>query len=393
MPATLERSAASPPRRDGPGVSERIRILHVITQLDTGGAERQLLALCRALPAARFANRVVSLKAGGSLREDFAGAGCPVIELDRRRAGGPVGQLLALATLMRRERPDVVQTWLLKANHVGRLAALLAGQHPVVASVRDMGFKVGLGDILLDRLLAAGTSLVLHNSARGRAAFLSRSGEVGRSRHRLLPNGVDVERFRPDPEARQRLRRELGLGAADPVVLMVARLFPEKDPWLFLAVGRRVRQALPSARFWLVGGGYLAPRIQAELDAQPDPGLWLAGERQDIPALLAAADLVLLTSQSEGLSNTLLEAMAAGLPVLATDVGGNRELIRNGENGFLLESRDPEEIAALVVQVLQNQALASRLGSSGRRRAEAEFSLDRLVTRSIEYYERLIEGG
>jgi glycosyltransferase involved in cell wall biosynthesis len=150
---------------------------------------------------------------------------------------------------------------------------------------------------------------------------------------------------------------------------------------------------LPSARFWLVGGGYLAPRIQAELDAQPDPGLWLAGERADIPALLAAADLALLTSHSEGLSNTILEAMASSLPVLAMDVGGNRELIRNGENGFLLESRDPAKIAAVVVQVLQNQVLASKLGACGRQRAEAEFSLNRLAIRSIEYYERLIESG
>jgi glycosyltransferase involved in cell wall biosynthesis len=374
-------------------VSKRIHILHVITQLDTGGAERQLLALCSVLPPERFANRVVSLKAGGSLREDFAAAGCPVIELDRRAHGGPAGQLLALAALIRRERPDLVQTWLLKANHVGRLAASLAGQHPLVASYRDMGFKAGPGDTLLDRLLAAGTTLVLHNSARGRAAFLARTGDTGRTLHQILPNGVDTDRFRPDPLARRRLREELGIGAGDPVVLMVARLFPEKDPSLFLAVGRRVRQALPSARFWLVGGGYLAPRIQAELDAQPDPGLWLAGERADIPALLAAADLALLTSHSEGLSNTILEAMASSLPVLAMDVGGNRELIRNGENGFLLESRDPAKIAAVVVQVLQNQVLASKLGACGRQRAEAEFSLNRLAIRSIEYYERLIESG
>ncbi len=341
----------------------------------------------------RFAQQVVSLKAGGNLRADFVAAGCRVVELDRRGRGGPVGQLLALAALIRRERPDLVQTWLLKANHVGRLAALLAGQHPVVANYRDMGFQAGPGDTLLDRLLAAGTSLVLHNSAGGRAACLARTGEAGLSRHRLLPNGVDTERFRPDPALRQRLRAELGLAPTDPVVLLVARLHPVKDPALFLSVGRAVRRILPTARFWLVGSGPLAASLEAELAARPDPGLWLAGEREDIPALLAAADLVLLTSHSEGLSNTILEAMAAGLPVLALDVGGNRELIRNGENGFLLQSRDPAKIAAIVVHVLQNQVLASKLGASGRRRAEAEFSLDQLAARSIDYYQRLLEGG
>ncbi len=372
---------------------ERIRILHVITQLDTGGAERQLLALCRSLPADRFAQQVVSLRAGGGLAAEFAASGCPVTELDRAAQGGPLGQLIALAALLRRERPDILQTWLLKANHVGRLAALLAGQHPVVASFRDMGFQAGPGDTLLDRLLAGGSSLILHNSASGRAACLARTGEAGGSRHLLLPNGVDTERFRPDAQARRRLREELGLGAADSVVVMVARLHPVKDPGLFLAVGRAVRQSLPSCRFWLVGAGPLAASLQAELAARPDPGLWLAGERQDIPALLAAADLALLTSRSEGLSNTVLEAMAAGLPVLAPDVGGNRELIRDGETGFLLKTRDPVEIAALVVQVLRNKPLASNLGGQGRRRAEAEFSLNRLVTHSLGYYERLIEDG
>lgn len=371
----------------------RVRIVHVITQLDTGGAETQLLALCRGLPAERFACRVVSLRAGGRLRPAFLAAGCAVSELDRRDCGGALGQLLALVRLLRRERPDIVQTWLLRANHVGRLAALLAGQPPLLATYRDMGFQAGPRDGLLDRLLAAGSELILHNSARGRRAHLARTGEAAPSRHRLLPNGVDTERFRPDPAARQRLRSELGVPATAPVVVMVARLHPVKDPALFLAVGRQVRQTLPEARFWLVGDGPLAPALREELAARPDPGLWLAGERSDIPALLAAADLAVLTSRSEGLSNTILEAMAAGLPVLATDVGGNRELVADGSNGRLVSTRDPGAIAGNVVQLLQNQALAASFGERGRRRAVDEFSLQQLVGRSLAVYERLIRGG
>lgn len=371
----------------------RVRIVHVITQLDTGGAESQLLALCRGLPAERFDCHVVSLKAGGTLRPAFLAAGCAVSALDRRDCGGGFGQLLALVRLLRRERPDIVQTWLLRANHVGRLAALLAGQPPLIATYRDMGFQAGPRDSLLDRLLAAGTELALHNSAQGRRAHLARTGEAALRRHRLLPNGVDTERFRPDPEARRRLRGELGVPPEAPVVLMVARLHPVKDPALFLAVGRRVRQTLPEARFWLVGDGPLAPALREELAAQPDPGLWLAGERSDVPALLAAADLLVLTSHSEGLSNTILEAMAAGLPVLATDVGGNRELIVEGKNGRLLPTRDLGAIAGNVVQLLRNQALAASFGEVGRRRAVAEFSLQGLVGRSLAVYERLIQGG
>ncbi|MEZ4398167.1 MAG: glycosyltransferase [Candidatus Krumholzibacteriia bacterium] len=370
-----------------------IRILHVITQLDRGGAERQLLALVRGLPAGRFEQEVVALRAGGALAPAFQEAGCAVRALDRRDHGGPIGQFLALVRLLRRRPPDILQTWLVKANHVGRLAACLSGQTPVLATLRDMGYQVGPGDALLERLLAAGTSRVIHNSVQGRNAYLARVHDPGRAWQLLLPNGVDAERYRPDPAARERVRAALGVGPDDPVVIMVARLHPIKDPRLFLAVGRKVRQNLPAARFWLVGDGDLGPDLRRWLATEPDPGLWMAGDRDDVPALLAAADLALLTSRSEGLSNMILESMAVGLPVLATAAGGNAELVREGETGQLLPSRDPDAIAERVEQLLQNPGLARELGKAGRRRVETDFSLALLAERSIGIYERLIEGA
>lgn len=373
--------------------SAPLRILHVITQLDMGGAERQLYNLCRLLPPERFACQVLSLKAGGSLKSRFEAAGCPVHELDRRESGGTVGQMLLLIRHLRDWRPDLLQTWLLKANHVGRIAAAIAAQHPVVASYRDMGFAARLGDTLLDRLLAPSSALILHNSQGGRHAHLGRTDESGMIRHRLLPNGVDSETFRPDPAARSVIRRERGLPQDAPVVIMVARLHPIKDPGLFLAVGRAVRRRMPRARFWLVGDGPLADSLAADLAADPDPGIWLAGERKDIPRLLAAADLALLTSRSEGLSNTILEAMACGLPVIAMAVGGNAELIVEGDTGLLLGKREPEAIARRVVQVLQNQAFGAEMGRRGRERVEKLYSLNRLICRAEKIYERLILGG
>ncbi len=368
------------------------RILHVITQLNVGGAEVQLLNLCRMLPPERFHCAVVSLRADGTLVPRFEEIGCPIFELDRRDHGGPVGQLRKLAELMRDWRPDLIQTWLLKANHVGRLAAVMAARHPVVAGFRDMGFGAGLGDTILDRLLAPATAMTLHNSAGGRRAHLARLDEDGVARHKLLPNGIDAERFRPDPIARAELRAELGLPAEARVVIMVARLQAIKNPELFIAVAREVRRRHPDTQFWLVGGGPRRELLDVDLAARPDPGIWLSGEREDIPRLLAAADLALLTSRSEGLSNTLLEAMACGLPVLATDVGGNGELVADGVNGFLLPEPAVEPIAERVVQVLENHDLALEMGQRGRARLEEFYSMSGLARRAGDYYDQVIRG-
>jgi len=368
----------------------RTRILHIITQLGVGGAENQLLALCAQLPAEQFECRVISLVAGGSLRPRFEMAGVSVCEIDRRTSGGPAGQLVAIMREIRVWRPDVVHTWLHKANHVGRIAATLSTRRPVVACFRDMGHQTSGGDTILDRLLDPRTQLSLHNSEAGRRAFLSRVGDAREDRHRLLRNGIDCERFRPDPAARARLRCELGIPEDDPVVIMVSRLQSVKDPGLFLAVARRVRRDLPTARFWLVGGGPLEDDLRRSLAESPDPGIWISGEREDIPGLLASSDLALLTSYSEGLSNAILEAMSCGLPVAATAVGGNCELVAVDETGVLLQDRDPEAVAGIVAPLLRSPEDRMNMGRAGRLAVEERFSLAAMITAAASHYQWLV---
>lgn len=184
----------------------------------------------------------------------------------------------------------------------------------------------------------------------------------------------------------------MGLEDEDPVTIMVARLDPIKDPQLFIAMARRVRRNLPRARFWLVGGGTLEKELARDLAANPDPGIWLAGEREDVPDLLAAADVGILTSKSEGLSNTILEAMSCGLPMLATDVGGNGELIEEGRNGHLLGKRDAESIARKVEEVLCSDGKGEAMGRAGRLLVEKRYSLVRLAENATAHYERLIRN-
>lgn len=369
-----------------------IRVLHVITQLAMGGAENQLLNLCRQLPGKRYDQRVASLVHEGVLKASFREAGTEVLTFDRERLGGRRAQMRELVREIRRSRPDIVQTWLRQANNLGRTAGLLAGRTRLIATFRDMGFNVVLRDNLFDLGLEPFTRLYLHNSAMGREAFLERLRTSPRRKHRILPNGIDPGRFHPDPSLRAELRRERGLGPEDAAVLMVSRLHPIKDPWLFLEVARRVRRRMPGVQFWLVGGGPLEEAVREKWEKEPDAGIWLAGERQDVPRILSGADLAMLTSRSEGLSNSILEAMSASLPVLATDVGGNRELVLHGETGWLSESRDPQLLADRVLSLLADRPILAAAGGRGRARVETSFSMETMSRRAESFYEGVMRG-
>jgi glycosyltransferase involved in cell wall biosynthesis len=368
----------------------RQRILNVITQLDMGGAERQLLNLCRGLDARQFDCRVLSLKRGGTLVPDFQGAGATIYELDRRDLGGTMGQLIAVARLLRRVQPDILQTWLMKGNHVGRMAAAMVGQQHVVAGYRDMGFGAAAKDTWLDSLLGGGTERILHNSRRGREAFLSRVPGAAPVLQGILPNGIDSGIFQTDQGTRERVRDSLGIAPDEQIVVMVSRLHRIKDPVLFLALARQVLARNPATRFWLLGGGPLEPELRRALASEPLDRFWLAGERSDIPELLAAADLSVLTSRSEGLSNSILEAMCAALPVMATDVGGNGELIRSGVNGYLFGSRDPRLMAESVVDLLQKPDHLRDLGRAGAEMVRKNYTLPVMLRRAHRFYRRLL---
>jgi glycosyltransferase involved in cell wall biosynthesis len=214
-----------------------------------------------------------------------------------------------------------------------------------------------------------------------------------RQKHRLLPNGVDTDRFRPDPAARAEVRKQYGIQTEDPLVLMVSRLHPIKNPALFVETARIVRRKLPRAQFLLAGGGPLHGELQASLEKEPDSGIHLLGECREVPRLLAAADLAMLTSHSEGLSNSILEAFSASLPLVATRVGGNPELVTHGENGYLIPSDLPEDLASRLLALLPDRELMASLGRKGRQRVEGEFSVKAMVKRAEHYYLTLAESG
>jgi glycosyltransferase involved in cell wall biosynthesis len=366
----------------------KTRLVYVIDKLGRAGAQSHLHQLASHLDQARFAPEVCCLLRGGPLADSLQTLGVPVDELGLGRIYGPRGwaALLRLARRLRRARVQVVHTYLISANVFGALAARLAGVPAVITSRRDMGFsrnwrlrlvEENVVNRLVDRVVAVCPAV---------AAVTLRERGLDASKVVTIPNGVDCEAFDPALYSRDAARSELGLLPDEPAVGVVASLSPVKGHADLMAAAARVlgRQR---ARFVLIGDGPLRPGLEAlaqQLGIREQ--VVFAGVRGEVARLLPGLDIVAIPSHSEGLSNTLLEAMAMARPVVATAVGGNSDVLRDGENGRLVPPRDPEALAASLLALLEAPEAARRLGEAARRFVAAEFPLSRMVARYEELY-------
>ncbi len=358
--------------------------MHVINGLAAGGAEAQLAQLL--LAGGRFAEGAltVSLTAGGAWAGRLRAASLPLVELGMARGRPSLAGLNTLVRLIRTERPSVVQGWMYHANLAALTSLALSGQRRrtrliwgLRATDLDLG-AYGLSTrmaVRLGALLSAAPDVVIANAHAAGAAH-QRLGFRPR-RFAVVPNGIDAGRFRPDPALRRAVRAELGLGPEVPVVAHVARVDPMKDHATFLAALDRL-------------GNVVAIMVGAGTESLADrPGLLKLGVRDDVERLLAAADLFVSSSAfGEGFSNALGEAMAAGLPVIATEVGDARRVV--GDAGVIVPPRDPAALARAIADILALPVAARKaLGMAARRRIEQEFTL----ARAAECFVALQEGA
>lgn len=364
-----------------------IRVLHVIAGLETGGAETMLAALVMAKPPG-LSQSVVAMVPGGTQAGRIAAAGVPLSSLGMRRGRPDPTALLRLARLIGAERPHIVQSWMYHADIAATLALSLAGlrgtvRHACNLRCSDMaGRAYGAMFRVVRRawlLLAPRADLVLANSEAGLAHHV----ELGlRARAtRIIANGIDTDRFRPDGDARGRIRRELGLAPDARVVVHVARVDPMKDHPTLLAAMDRV----PEAVLLLVGKG-------TERLAAPPRVLGL-GERGDVPAVLAAGDLAVSSSAfGEGFSNALAESMAAGLPAVASAVGDARRIL--GDTGLVVAPGDPAALAAAIRRLLdENPEARQARAAAARDRIRQHFGIAHCVAQFVETYRDLARGS
>jgi sugar transferase (PEP-CTERM/EpsH1 system associated) len=370
--------------RQPPANSRRIspiRVMHVVYALQPGGMELGVVKLVNGLDPLRVQSAICSTRQAGILKQQVSPR-VPLFELHGRR-GNDVRLVWRLYRLFRREHPDIVHTHGWGTVLEGLIAARLAGVAAVVHGEHGT-LQVRAYQRLLQRVAWSAANRVLSVSSR-LAERMTSEMRVDAGRITTIRNGVDLERFRPGNRADA--RASLALKDRSVIVGTVGRLVPVKDHATLLEAVALLRRRGIDAKFVLSGDGPLNASIRARASALGiSDNVHLLGHREDVETVLAALDVFVLSSLSEGLSNTILEAMAMGLPVVATRVGGADELVRDGLTGVLVPPHAPREMADGLAQLLQDGQARQAMGAAGRARVEAEFALSVMVARYEALY-------
>jgi glycosyltransferase involved in cell wall biosynthesis len=367
-----------------------VRVLQLAGSAEWAGGEVYLLQLAKALDRTRF-ELSVTCPARGPLVERLGrlGVATAVVPMEERLADPRA--LFALVSHFRRERPHIVQSHGARANFYGRLAARLAGVPRHFSTVHNSLYDYPVPPLRralylsLDRLTVPWTETILC-VAESLARDLIERGRVRAEKVQVIHNGVDLARFDPARADGGKIRRAFGL-ASGPVLGLIGRMTPQKDHATFLAALARVRTEVHDVRALIVGDGPLRPAITAEA-ARLGVGeaCCFTGVRDDIPDCLAALDLVLISSVSEGLPFVVLEALAMARPVVATAVNGVTEIIEPELTGLLVPPRRPDLLAQGALALLRDPERARALGQAGRKAVEVRFPVERMVERLERLY-------
>ena len=347
-----------------------MHVVHVVFSLDVGGQERVILDLAKGAVAHGHRATVISLSAGGTLRERFAGIPVETVE---KAEGFTPGLALRLAARFRALRPDVVHTHNSSPLIYGGPAARALRVRRLVHTkhgASDGGRAIRYVSRLADHFVA-----VSEDTAR-----VAREQEhVPAAKLRVIPNGIDIRSYDRDAAARARVRAELGLDDRAILVGSVGRLVPVKNYGLLIdamapLLGDHVHLAI-------AGGGEEAEALRAKSDRVH----WL-GVRHDIPALLSAFDVFAMSSHTEGLPLAVIEAMASSLPIACTAVGGLPRVIDSGVTGELVTPGDAVALRACLDRLVRDPARRAQLGAAARGAAVARFSMDRVVDEYLALY-------
>ena len=382
-----------------PAQPGRIRLQKFITCFAIGGTERQFLNLGKALDPCLFELHLACLGRRGDLLTELEASGIPVSEYKIKSLyrPGTFKEQFRFAESLRRRRIQILHTYGFYPNVFAIPSARLAGVPIILASIRDTGEVWTPLQRRVQKLVCRLADRIVVNAEAIRQRLIAEG--YCQEQITVIPIGIACSRIKSNRNGAG-LRRELGLPSHCPLVVVLSRLTRTKGLEHFLEAAAIVAARVPTARFLIVGD--VAPvdgdAYKQELERYVfrlgvGQRVVFTGFRLDVSEVLAEASVSVLPSLSEGLSNVLLESMAAGVPVVATRVGGNPEAVEEDVTGLLVPPRDPAALAEAICRLLDNHGLASRFVQAGRQRVVERFSLERMVQETERLYLKLLNGS
>lgn len=389
--------------------SDRIRLLKFVSLWGVGGTERQVVNLGLTLDPSGFEVRFACLRRWGEFLTEIEARRIPLAEYNINSFYNckALNAHWRFAGDLKHDRIHIVHAYNFYANVFAVPTARLSGVPVIIASIRDTGVYLTPWQKWIQRLVCRWADCLLVNAEAVKQWLIAEGYQP--EKITVIRNGIDLSRFASrnghgHGNGNGQLRRELGLDSRAPLVVMLSRLHRLKGIEDFLQAAAIVAGRFREARFLIVGSSFISrdgaivedTAYRSELEhCAAILGLGqrvvFTGMRLDVPELLSESAVSVLPSLSEGLPNVLLESMAMGVPVIATRVGGNPEIIEDGMTGLLVPPRDPEALGRAICLLLENRRLAVAFGQAGSRRVAKQFSLNRMVSETERLYLRLLE--
>jgi len=370
---------------------KKINVLQLVEGMSWGGAETKLLELINSMDRDRFSTTVCSLGMGNKIEGHFDALDIPFVNFERRRRIDPK-LILDVAKIIREHQIDIVMTTLFYADVVGALASAISPNKAVFSWETISAPEWLLWHRLYAYRFAMRYCTKVISVSQATAKWLVEKRGVPEDKVMVIPYGVNLKEFKYDRN--DSLRHELGIDNETKVVGVVARLHPQKGHCYLIEAAQKIVKSHPKVKFVFVGDGELREELQTLVKQKGLTEFFqFLGFRKDVKDLLRVFDVFVLPSLYEGLPNVILEAMASGLPVVATAVDGTVELIENDKSGYLVEPRNPAILSEKITTLLQDERIRKNFGKSGRMRVEKDYSLDLQVSSFQNLYTQYAMNG
>ena len=367
---------------------KKFNLMAVISNLRAGGAERMFIELLLRLKES-FNVSVACIRDKGELAPLLEDKSIKV-HISYFKGRLDPKSLFNLASLLKRENIHIVHTHMYRPNISGAIGAFIARVPVIVSHVHTVHQWDTKRQIFMDKITTGMKDKIIALSEEVKKAYTEKVN-ANPEKVRVIYNGVDSQIYRAD-KSQSELRENFNIKNRSPVIGIIGRLAPEKDHITFLEAADIVSKACPEACFLIVGKGPEEENIRSCVERlNLADKVIVAGYRKDIPEVLNILDIFVISSVREGFSLAILEAMAAGKPVIATDVGGNREAVIDGETGFIVPQKKPLLMASKILNLISNPELRAMMGEKGYQRVVKKFSIGNMLTETSELYSEILD--